>query len=66
MNSPRKPPEPLRYPLYEACRVISMPYETLRRRIRAGKIQAHRDGTRVYVTRAELERYVTACQEDAR
>jgi hypothetical protein len=35
--------------------------ETLYNRIQAGSLKRQKDGSRTYITRAELERYVEAC-----
>ena len=51
----------LRFEIAEAARILRMSRAQLYRRIQQGCIVPQKDGGRTYITRAELERYVEAC-----
>ena len=53
----------LRFEIVEAARILRMSRATLYERIRAGLINAQRDGRRRYITAVELQRYVTSEDE---
>jgi excisionase family DNA binding protein len=53
----------LRFDVTEAAQILRMSRAQLYNRIHAGSIQAQKDGGRTYITRSELERYVTACDQ---
>ncbi len=56
------PPLPaLRFKIPEASAILRMSRAQLYNRISAGTIRVQKDGARTYITRAELERYVQAC-----
>jgi excisionase family DNA binding protein len=62
--SPESPYEELpglRFPIGEAARILRMSRAQLYNRISEGSIRHQKDGARSYITRAELERYVLAC-----
>jgi excisionase family DNA binding protein len=52
---------PLRFEVVEAAQILRMSRAQLYNRIQDGSINPQKDGTRTYITRAELERYVEAC-----
>jgi excisionase family DNA binding protein len=49
----------LLYPIPEAAYLLGLSEKTLRRRIAEGALETVRDGRRVFVTAAELGRYVS-------
>jgi excisionase family DNA binding protein len=51
----------LRFEVAEAAHILRMSRAQLYNRIQDGSINPQKDGTRTYITRAELERYVEAC-----
>jgi hypothetical protein len=51
----------LRFEVAEAARILRMSRAQLYNRIQQGSINPQKDGARTYLTRTELERYVTAC-----
>ena len=51
----------LRFGVTEAARMLRMSRAQLYNRISDGALKPQRDGSRTYFTRAELERYVSAC-----
>ena len=53
MNSELK----IQYPVPEAAQLMSMGTRTMWDLIKKGTIKTHRIGRRVYITRAELERF---------
>jgi hypothetical protein len=55
----------LRFEIFEAARILRMSRAQLYNRIQQGSISPQKDGARTYVTRAELERYVNACESHA-
>lgn len=48
----------LRHTFDEACTLLRVSRSTLYSRIRSGAIRVHHDGTRTYVSAAELTRYI--------
>jgi hypothetical protein len=56
-------PPPLRLEVPEAARMLRMSRSQLFNRMKEGSIKAQKDGSRTYITRAELERYVATCAE---
>jgi excisionase family DNA binding protein len=54
---------PLRLDIPEAAARLRISRATLYQRIAEGKIHAHKDGARTFVTHAELERYVARCSQ---
>lgn len=52
---------PLRFEVVEAAQILRMSRAQLYNRIQDGSINPQKDGTRTYITQAELERYVEAC-----
>jgi excisionase family DNA binding protein len=51
----------LRFEMYEAARILRMSRAQLYNRIHEGSIKRQKDGSRTYITRGELERYVESC-----
>jgi len=51
----------LRFEIPEAAQILRMSRAQLYIRIGEGTIRAQKDGSRTYITRAELERYVESC-----
>jgi predicted DNA-binding transcriptional regulator AlpA len=51
----------LRFGVTEAARMLCMSRAQLYNRISDGALKPQKDGSRTYFTRAELERYVSAC-----
>jgi len=47
--------------MYEAARILRMSRAQLYNRIHEGSIKRQKDGSRTYITRGELERYVESC-----
>jgi excisionase family DNA binding protein len=45
----------------EAAQLLRMSRAQLYNRISDGAIKSHKDGSRTYITRRELERYVESC-----
>lgn len=54
----------LRFELPEAARILRMSRAQLYNRIGEGLLRAQKDGARTYIKRAELERYVEACDSN--
>jgi len=62
--SPEPPEHPLpalRFEIPEAAAILRMSRAQLYNRIQSGTIKPQKDGSRTYITRTELERYVGAC-----
>jgi len=59
-GTPRRLPM-LRFEIPEAAKILRMSRAQLYNRIQQGAIIPQKDGGRTYITRAELERYVEAC-----
>jgi hypothetical protein len=51
----------LRFEVYEAALILRMSRAQLYNRIHEGSIKPQKDGSRTYITRGELERYVASC-----
>jgi len=51
----------LRFDIVEAARILRMSRAQLYNRFNEGTLRPQKDGTRTYITRAELERYVDSC-----
>ena len=51
----------LRFEIVEAAQILRMSRAQLYNRIQEGCIQLQKDGSRSYITHAELERYVDSC-----
>jgi excisionase family DNA binding protein len=51
----------LRFEVSEAAQILRMSRAQLYNRIQDGSLKPQKDGSRTYLTRAELERYVQAC-----
>jgi excisionase family DNA binding protein len=51
----------LRFSIPEAAHILRVSRALLYNRINEGTIQPHKDGTRTYIPRVELERYVESC-----
>jgi hypothetical protein len=51
----------LRFEVPEAAQILRMSRAQLYNRICEGTIRPQKDGSRTYITRAELERYVDSC-----
>ena len=51
----------LRFEVNEAAQILRMSRAQLYNRIHDGSLKPQKDGARTYITRAELERYVQAC-----
>ena len=51
----------LRFEITEAARILRMSRTQVYNRIHDGALKSQKDGTRTYITRVELERYVEAC-----
>jgi excisionase family DNA binding protein len=51
----------LRFEVPEAAQILRMSRAQLYNRIHEGSIKPQKDGTRTYITRGELERYVESC-----
>ena len=54
----------LRFEIPEAARILRMSRAQLYNRIGEGSIRPQKDGARTYISRAELERYVEACDSN--
>ena len=54
----------LRFDVKEAARILRMSRAQLYNRLKEGRIKAHKDGARTYITRAEIERYVAECSNE--
>lgn len=68
MSHTRCSPEPpdhslpaLRFEIPEAALILRMSRAQLYNRIQSGSIKPQKDGSRTYITRSELERYVGSC-----
>jgi excisionase family DNA binding protein len=53
---------PIRVSVPEAAALLRMSRAQVYNRISDGSIKAHKDGSRTYITRSELERYVDSCR----
>jgi excisionase family DNA binding protein len=51
----------LRFDVDEAARILRISRAQLYNRIQEGSLKRQKDGSRTYITHAELERYVEAC-----
>lgn len=51
----------LRFEITEAAQILRISRALLYQRITNGAIKAQKDGTRSFITAAELSRYVAAC-----
>lgn len=51
----------LRFEIVEAAQILRMSRAQLYNRIQEGCIRPQKDGSRSYITHAELERYVDSC-----
>jgi hypothetical protein len=51
----------LRFEITEAARILRMSRAQLYNRIHVGALTPQKDGSRTYITRSELERYVQSC-----
>jgi predicted DNA-binding transcriptional regulator AlpA len=51
----------LRFEVPETAQILRMSRAQLYNRIHEGALKPQKDGARTYITRAELERYVQAC-----
>jgi hypothetical protein len=54
----------LRFEILEAAGILRMSRAQLYIRIQQGAIRVQKDGARTYVSMAELERYVHACEAE--
>ena len=62
--NPEPPTSPLfalRFDIPEAAQILRMSRAQLYNRICEGMIKPQKDGSRTYITRVELERYVESC-----
>jgi excisionase family DNA binding protein len=60
--APEMSPLPaLRFEIPEAAQILRMSRAQLYNRIGEGTIRPQKDGSRTYITRSELERYVQSC-----
>ena len=55
----------LRFDTEEAAAILGMSRAQLYKRIKSGALRRQKDGTRTYITREELERYVQSCDDDS-
>lgn len=53
----------LRFEISEASSILRLSLPTIYRRIKEGKLAAHKDGRRTFITTAELKRYADACAQ---
>lgn len=60
-ESPASPLPNLRFEIIEAAQILRMSRAQLYNRIQEGCIRLQKDGSRSYITHAELERYVDSC-----
>ena len=60
-ESPASPLPNLRFEIVEAAQILRMSRAQLYNRIQEGCIRLQKDGSRSYITHAELERYVDSC-----
>ena len=51
----------LRFEILEAAQILRMSRAQLYNRIHEGTINPQKDGSRTYITRVELERYIESC-----
>jgi hypothetical protein len=64
VRPPESLPSPLpnlRFEIVEAAQILRMSRAQLYNRIQEGCIRLQKDGSRSYITHAELERYVDSC-----
>jgi excisionase family DNA binding protein len=54
----------LRFDIAEAAAILRMSRAQLYKRIKSGALRPQKDGTRTYITRDELERYVKSCNDN--
>lgn len=52
----------LRFEVPEAAQILRISRALLYKRIESGAIKASKDGKRTFITAAELDRYVAACE----
>jgi len=55
--------EPLRYSVQESAKILRKSVPSVYLAIRQGRLTLTKDGRRSYINRAELERYVAACDQ---
>ena len=60
-ESPDRSLPALRFEIAEAAEILRMSRAQLYNRIQSATIKPQKDGSRTYITRTELERYVGAC-----
>jgi excisionase family DNA binding protein len=53
---------PLRLTVEQACDELQISRAFLYKRIQSGRLKVQKDGTRTYLLRSELERYVASLQ----
>ena len=46
----------------ETCAILRLSHATLYDRIKSGRLHVTKDGARTFVTRAEIARYLAACE----
>ncbi|MCY1078868.1 helix-turn-helix domain-containing protein [Archangium lansingense] len=60
MNDPL--PTPARFSIPDSCRITGLGRSALYDRIARGLLCVVKDGHRTFISRAELERYLKACE----
>lgn len=60
MNAPL--PTPARFSIPEACRITGLGRSALYDRIGRGLLRVVKDGHRTFISRAEIDRYLAACE----
>lgn len=55
-------PAPARFSIPEACRITGLSRSALYDRVSRGLLKVIKDGHRTFIARAELERYLSACE----
>ena len=53
---------PLRVSVPHAMKALGLSRTTFYQRIADGKLKAHKDGNRTFISNAEMARYVAACE----
>lgn len=56
---------PLRFEIPEAAKILRCSRGHIYNRIKKGAIKAQKDGARRYISAAELQRYVAACDQQS-